>query len=88
MTGRLEGKIAIVTGAASGISRATALLFAEEGAYTVVADIDSKGGEEVVTQTRASGGNAEFRSVDATDSYQVESLVAETLATAALLIFW
>ena len=81
MTGRLEGKIAIVTGAASGISRATALLFAEEGAHTVVADIDSKGGEEVVTQARASGGNAEFRSVDATDSYQVESLVAETLAT-------
>ncbi len=81
MSGKLQGKIAIVTGAASGISRATALLFAEEGAYTVVADIDSKGGEEVVTQARASGGNAEFRSIDATDSYQVESLVAETLAT-------
>ena len=78
--GKLEGKVAIVTGAASGISRATALLFAEEGAYTVFADIDSKGGEEAVTQARASGGNAEFQSVDATDPSQVEPLVSETLA--------
>ena len=79
--GKLTGRVAIVTGAASGISRATALLFAEEGAHTVIADIDSKGGEEVVTQARVSGGNAEFRSVDATDPSQVQSLVADTLAT-------
>ncbi len=79
MVGKLEGKVAIVTGAASGISRATALLFAEEGAYTVIADIDSKGGEEAVTQARASGGNAEFRHADATVPAQVEALVAETL---------
>ncbi len=81
MSNKLAGKIAIVTGAASGISRATALLFAEEGAYTVIADIDSKGGEEAVTQARASGGNAEFQSVDATDPSQVQELVADTLST-------
>ena len=80
MGGKLEGKVAIVTGAASGISRATALLFAEEGAYTVIADIDSKGGEEAVTQARASGGKAEFRHADATVPAQVEALVADTLA--------
>ena len=77
----MAGKIAIVTGAASGISRATALLFAEEGAYTVISDIDSKGGEEAVTQARASGGNAEFQSVDATAPSQVQALVADTLST-------
>ena len=88
MSNKLAGKIAIVTGAASGISRATALLFAEEGAYTVIADIDSKGGEEAVTQARASGGNAEFQSVDATDPSQVQALVADTLSThGALDIF-
>ena len=80
-SGKLTGKVAIVTGAASGISRATALLFAEEGAYTVIADIDSKGGEEAVTQARASGGNAEFQSIDATDPSQVQAIVADTLST-------
>ena len=78
--GKLAGKVAIVTGAASGISRATALLFAEEGAYTVIADIASKGGEEAVTQARASGGNAEFQSVDATDPSQVQALISDTLS--------
>ena len=78
--GKLEGKVAIVTGATSGISRATAVLFAKEGAYTVIADIDSKGGEEAVTQAREQRGNAEFQSVDATDPSQVESLVASALA--------
>ena len=77
--GKLCGKVAIVTGAASGISRATALIFAQEGALTVIADIDSKGGEEAVTEARASGGNAEFRHADATDASQVESLVSDTL---------
>ena len=80
MSGKLQGKVAIVTGAASGISRATALLFAQEGAYTVIADIDSKGGEEVAAQARASGGPAEFCRADATDASQIESLVADTLA--------
>lgn len=80
MSGKLQGKVALITGAASGISRATALLFAEEEAFTVFADIDSRGGEEAVTLVRASGGSAEFQRVDATDASQVESLVADTLA--------
>ncbi len=77
--GKLEGKVAIVTGAASGISRATALLFAQEGALTVIADIDEAGGEKAVAEARGQSGNAEFQSVDATDPSQVESLVSETL---------
>ena len=80
MGGKLTGKVAIVTGAASGISRATALLFAEEGALTIIADIDETGGEQAVAQAREHGGQAEFRYVDATESSQVESLVADTLA--------
>ena len=78
--GKLEGKVAIVTGAASGISRATALLFADEGAFIVIADIDKAGGEKVVAEARERGGNVEFRSVDATDASQVEALVTETFA--------
>ena len=78
--GKLRGKVAIVTGGASGISRATALLFAEEDAFTVIADIDEAGGEQAVAQAREHGGNAEFHLVDATDPSQVEALVADTLA--------
>lgn len=78
--GKLTGRVAIITGAASGISRATALLFAEEGAYTVIADIDSRRGEDAVSLARTSGGDAEFQAVDATDASQIETLVSETLA--------
>ena len=49
-SGKLTGKVAIVTGAASASAEPRPFLFAEEGAYTIIADIDSKGGEEAVTQ--------------------------------------
>ncbi|GGS76193.1 SDR family NAD(P)-dependent oxidoreductase [Nonomuraea spiralis] len=55
---RLDGKVAIVTGGASGIGRATALLFAEAGAQVVVADIDGAGAEETAKQIVASGAAA------------------------------
>ena len=55
---RLKDKVAIATGAASGIGQATALLFAEKGARVVVADIDSEGGERTVAEINDKGGEA------------------------------
>jgi 3-oxoacyl-[acyl-carrier protein] reductase len=49
---RMKDKVAIITGAGSGIGQATALLFAEEGARVIVADIDSVGGEKTVAAIR------------------------------------
>ena len=55
---RLVNKVAIITGAGSGIGRASAYLFAREGAKLVVADIDDAGGEETVATINADGGEA------------------------------
>ena len=54
--GRLEGKVAVITGAASGMGRATALRFATEGAAIVVADLNSQGAESVISEIAAAGG--------------------------------
>lgn len=60
MTEQFEGKVALVTGAASGIGRASALAFAREGANTVVADVLVEGGEETVRIIKEAGGEALF----------------------------
>jgi NAD(P)-dependent dehydrogenase (short-subunit alcohol dehydrogenase family) len=57
---RLDGRIAIVTGAASGFGRATAVRLAEEGASVLVADVDGRGGEESVALVEKAGGQAEL----------------------------
>ncbi len=57
MTGRLAGKVAVITGAGSGIGRATALRFLGEGAKVVVADINLRNGEETIAQAKAKGWN-------------------------------
>jgi NAD(P)-dependent dehydrogenase (short-subunit alcohol dehydrogenase family) len=61
---RLKGKVAIITGAGSGIGEATANLFAKEGARVVVADINPKAGQRVTQQIRLDGGQATFVEVD------------------------
>ena len=72
---RLAGKVALITGAGSGIGRATALLFAEEGARVVVADYSPEGGAETVKQVKAQGGDATFVQVDVTKAAEVEAMV-------------
>ncbi len=78
---RLAGKVAIVTGAASGIGRATALLFAAEGAKVVAADVDKARGDTVVQEIASAGGDAVFVRVDISSPEQVEALVRTAVET-------
>ena len=75
------GKVALVTGAASGIGRATAIAFARAGAKTIVSDIDPKGGEETVALARRDGGEARFVRCDVGSGSEVERLVRATIDT-------
>jgi NAD(P)-dependent dehydrogenase (short-subunit alcohol dehydrogenase family) len=68
---RLAGKIAIVTGAAHGIGKAIAELFAEQGAWVLVADIDDSAGEATAKAICQRGGRAAFRQVDVADEKQI-----------------
>jgi NAD(P)-dependent dehydrogenase (short-subunit alcohol dehydrogenase family) len=81
MAGRVDGKVALVTGAGSGIGRATALTFAREGAKIVVADIVVAGGEETVRMIKAAGGDAVFVKVDASKAAEVEAMVKKVVDT-------
>ncbi len=75
----LESKVAIVTGAGSGIGREVALKYAAEGAKVVVADIDEKGGNETVAILRKSDGEAIFIKSDSSTVAGNQSLVEETV---------
>ncbi|PMS32641.1 NAD(P)-dependent dehydrogenase (short-subunit alcohol dehydrogenase family) [Trinickia symbiotica] len=77
--GRLDQKVAIITGAASGIGRACALRFAAEGAAVVVADLNEEGGEGTVTACRESGGRAIFQKTDVTSEPAVKELIARAV---------
>jgi NAD(P)-dependent dehydrogenase (short-subunit alcohol dehydrogenase family) len=76
----LQGKVAIVTGSASGIGRASAQAFAAAGARVVVADIDAAGGEETARLIREADGDALHVTVDVTDEESVATMVDTTLS--------
>lgn len=76
---RLAGKVAIVTGGASGIGRATALRFAAEGAKVAVADVNTEGGEATVRAVQEAGGEAFFVPTDTSTYEQMEALVKKTV---------
>ncbi|MSQ28548.1 MAG: SDR family oxidoreductase [Dehalococcoidia bacterium] len=76
MADRFSGKVALVTGAGSGIGRAAALAFAKEGAKVVVSDIDTAGGEATVAAILRKDGEARFVRTDVSDAAEVEAMVA------------
>ena len=72
--GKLEGKVAVITGAASGMGRATAIRFGKEGAAVVVADLNSQAGEETISEIAAAGGNAVFQHTDVSSDRDLKAL--------------
>ncbi len=78
---RLQGRVAIITGAASGIGRATALQFAREGAAVVVADIDQAGGVACAEEISAAGGNAIFVETDVREERDLRHMVGAAVET-------
>ena len=76
-----DGKVAIVTGAASGIGRAAALAFAASGARVVVSDVDENGGQQTVATIQAGGAEALFVRCDVSQSAQVKALIAGAMVT-------
>jgi len=72
---RLENKVALITGAGSGIGRESAVLFAKEGARVVVADMNEKAGEETVAAIQANGGEASFIKVDVAKAADAQGMI-------------
>jgi NAD(P)-dependent dehydrogenase (short-subunit alcohol dehydrogenase family) len=78
---RISDKVAIITGAASGIGRTTAILFAKEGGKVVVADKNEVGGNETVDLIRSDGGQAIFDYVNVTSATDIQGMVKTTINT-------
>jgi 2-hydroxycyclohexanecarboxyl-CoA dehydrogenase len=80
---QLKGKTAIVTGAASGIGRATAHKLAQAGAYVLLGDIAEEGGKAAVAEIRAEGGKADFIRLDVTDPESIAAFRSAAYAVSA-----
>jgi len=81
MPGSLENKVALVTGAASGIGRASSLILAREGAKMVVSDIDASGAEETLSLIKERGGDGVFVHADVSKSHDVQELISRAVST-------
>lgn len=79
MAGLVQGKVALVTGGASGIGRATSLIFAREGAKVAVSDLNLDGCEETVAMIKKAGGEAFSVKCDVAKTSQVQAMVAEVV---------
>src|SRR5881227_2130619 len=77
---RLQDKVAIVTGAASGMGAATSVLFAREGAKVIVADVLEEEGKAVAAAIESNRGEARFQRLDVSSEKDWEAVVAATLA--------
>jgi 2,5-dichloro-2,5-cyclohexadiene-1,4-diol dehydrogenase 2 len=81
MGGRLEGKVALISGGASGLGEAQAILYAREGAQVLIGDLQEALGAAVVAKIRDAGGEAAFTRLDVTDLASWQAAVALTVAT-------
>ena len=81
MAGILEGKVAIITGAGSGIGRATSKIFAREGAKLVLADVVEDGGKQTLAMVADTGTDAIFVKTDVSKESEVDALIAKAVAT-------
>jgi 3-oxoacyl-[acyl-carrier protein] reductase len=77
--GRLDGLVSVITGAGSGIGRASAIAFAAEGACVVAADLNATSADETVSQIQSTGGAADTFRVDVTQRTSVEDMVRHTV---------
>src|SRR5262249_42627933 len=75
----LEGNVALITGAGSGIGRATALIFAREGARLALADVVEAGGQETLQMVKQAGSEAFFGKTDVTKAGEVEAIVSKAI---------
>jgi NAD(P)-dependent dehydrogenase (short-subunit alcohol dehydrogenase family) len=80
MAGRLQGKVALVSGGATGMGGATSRLLAAEGAKVAIVDRNAAGGKETVAAIKAAGGEAIFLEVDVTEEASVNRAVADVVA--------
>ncbi|HXD43352.1 MAG TPA: SDR family NAD(P)-dependent oxidoreductase [Ramlibacter sp.] len=76
---KLDNRTALITGAASGIGRATAQAYAQAGARVILADIDEAGGAKAAAELRAAGHNADYINVDMTNPASIEAFAAKVL---------